>query len=312
MFRKYWIGLLAIMGALQVQAATYPSVYGPLLPSLDYSSGDSFLKSATSNTFYSVTPFAEGPCSTDPIEVIGTTLRVSGGEMVCTSSYLLIGTFNSYNSKVDVSGEGALLQSDRIYMEGRGSRLIVQDGAAVRSMSSVSVYGDSTLGIVYPDLRNGISVFGAGSLLDIPGNLSLWSPDSPGQPGDPFDQPREIPTFLSVNNGGTVRVGGEISVANGSYISLGAGGRLTVVSDFDASMNGFNYQSGGALSVEGQLSGLSLVQAGSRVEAPSILGDLTVHGTLSPGNSPGDSVISGGLVVAEDGTLEMELGGYAL
>lgn len=199
-------------------------------------------------------------------------MLVSAGGKVFTSSVAAIGGLSSYFSELTVTGAGSLLEANGVYMEGRGSRLLIQSGGVVRSTSSLGLYGDSTEGIVYPDLINSISITGNGSLLDIAGNLSLWSPDSPGGPGLPFDLPREIPTYLTVSGGGTVAVGGTLSVANGSWLSLGSGGRL---------------------------------------EVANFIGDLTVHGTLAPGNSPGDSIVDGGLTLAPDGTLEMELGGYA-
>ncbi len=95
-------------------------------------------------------------------------------------------------------------------------------------------------------------------------------------------------------------------------VNLNDGGRLEIGTDFNASMTGFNYNSGSELSVEGQLSGLSNLEAGRRLETPDLLGDLTVHGIFAPGTSPADSIVDGDLTIASDGTLEMELGGYAL
>ena len=160
------------------------------------------------------------------------------------------------------------LQARDVIMYNRGNSLQVRAGGFVQC-TNMSLYGESTLGIAYPNLMNTVSVSGNGSLLQVVGNLSLWSPDAPGQSGDPFDIPREIPTSMSISSGGRVVVGGEVSVENGSWISLGVGGRL---------------------------------------ETPMVKGDLTVRGTFAPGPNPGDSVVDGTLTVAEDGTLEMELG----
>jgi len=162
------------------------------------------------------------------------------------------------------------LQARDVILYNRGNSLQVRAGGFVQC-TNMSLYGESTQGVAYPNLMNTVSVSGTGSFLNVVEDLSLWSPDAPGQPGDPFDIPREIPTSMSISAGGRVVVGGEVSVENGSWISLGVGGRL---------------------------------------ETPMVMGNLIVRGTFAPGLSPGDSVVDGGLTVAGDGTLEMELGGY--
>ncbi len=73
-----------------------------------------------------------------------------------------------------------------------------------------------------------------------------------------------------------------------------------------------HFNEGSELSVEGQLSGLSNLESGRRLETPDLLGNLTVHGIFAPGTSPADSIVDGDLTIASDGTLEMELAGYVL
>jgi hypothetical protein len=68
--------------------------------------------------------------------------------------------------------------------------------------------------------------------------------------------------------------------------------------------------SGGTLSVGGTLSNFSLLASSCRLEAADLAGDLTVHGTFAPGQSPADTMLDGAFVLASDGTLEMELAGY--
>ena len=63
-------------------------------------------------------------------------------------------------------------------------------------------------------------------------------------------------------------------------------------------MDGFNFNSGSALAVKGQLSGLSTLEADRRLETADVLGDMTVLGTYAPGNSPADSILNGALTLA--------------
>ncbi|MDF7825018.1 SUMF1/EgtB/PvdO family nonheme iron enzyme [Pontiellaceae bacterium B12227] len=115
---------------------------------------------------------------------------------------------------------------------------------------------------------------------------------------------------MSISGGAEVSVIGGISILNRSTLRLGSEGTLTVGSDFNASMAGFYWNSGSTLAVEGQLSGLPVLGVGKHLETPNVLGDLTVHGTFAPGNSPANSIVDGAFTNASDGTLEMELGGY--
>jgi hypothetical protein len=90
------------------------------------------------------------------------------------------------------------------------------------------------------------------------------------------------------------------------FLDLNEEGKLTIGADFDAAMDGFNYNVGSTLAVEGQLTGLPTLEADRRLEAASVLGDMTVHGTFAPGNNPADSVLDGTLTMGTNGVLEME------
>ncbi len=196
-----------------------------------------------------------------------------------------------------------------------GNRLFIRNGGHVRCLGSMYANGTVSTGVDYGWLYSYASISGNESLLEIGGDLRLSSSDLPGRyPLDPDDPWKAwgVPCHLEISGGAEVSVGGDISIINRSTLRLNSGGKLTVGSDFDASMTGFNYGEGSTLSMKGQLSGLSTLTAGQRLETPDLLGDLTVHGTFAPGNSPADSIVDGGLTIAADGMLEMELGGYAL
>ncbi len=190
-----------------------------------------------------------------------------------------------------------------------GNRLLIRNGGTVRCLGSMYVNGTVSTGVNYDWLYSYASISGAESTLDIGGDLRLYSSDLSGRTPGTWD-PWGVPCHMEISDGATVSVGGTVSIQNASTLNLGSGGTLSVGSDFNASMAGFSYGSGSTLSVAGQLSGLSTLASGRRFEAVDVLGDLTVHGTFAPGNSPGDSVVNGSLTLAADGTLEMEMEGY--
>ena len=213
-------------------------------------------------------------------------------------------TITDPGSELEVSR--IVVNSDHSY----GNRLYIKNGAYVRSLGSMYVSGTSSSGLPYGWLYSYASITGDGSLLDIGGDLSLWSYDLPGY--SEIGVGWGVPCSVTISGGAEVSVAGDISIRNTRKLILGSGGKLTVGSDFNTSMNGFSYSSGSTLTVAGQLSGLSALESGRRLEAVNILGDITVHGTFAPGNSPANSVLDGILTVATDGTLEMELGGHLL
>jgi hypothetical protein len=229
-------------------------------------------------------------------------LNVAGTLEVATA--LIIGDY-CYDTRAEVLGSG-LVEADSIYLGSggsRGCRLAIIDGGIVRT-SSFSISGDQTEGVAYNSLQNYVTVSGEGSRLEVAGQLNIRSPDVPGQPGDSFDIPREIPAYLSVVDGAEVETG-SLSIKNGSWLSVGAGSKLTIHSDYDASAGRVFLSEDGTLSVDGELSGLSMVEAGRRIEAASVLGNLNVDGVLSINNSDGVGVVQGDLVISELGTLEL-------
>ncbi|MDF7805821.1 PEP-CTERM sorting domain-containing protein [Pontiellaceae bacterium B12219] len=184
-----------------------------------------------------------------------------------------------------------------------GSEFCIKDGGVV-STSTFWIYGEKTYGIPYSFLRNSVTVSGTGAKLNISGQLDIWSPYAPGQPGDSFHIPREIPALLSVLNGGEVSVG-SLSIINGNWLNIGSGGKLTIHSDYDASDGHVNLLADGTLAIDGELSGISMVEAGRRIEAASILGNINVDGVLNITDADGAGAIQGDLVISEEGTLEL-------
>jgi hypothetical protein len=232
----------------------------------------------------------------------GNELNVAGTLEVATA--LIIGN-DCYDTRAEVLGTG-LIDADSIYLGSgsvRGCSLIILGGGVVQA-SSFNISGDQTEGVAYPHLQNYVSVSGQGSRLEVSGQLNIWSPDAPGQPGDSYDIPRELPAYLVVENGAEVEVD-SLSIANGSWLSIGSGGKLSIHSDYDASDGHIHQMADGTLSIGGELSGLSTVEAGQRIEAASVLGNLNVDGVLSIGNDNSAGSIQGNLVISESGTLEL-------
>ncbi len=231
----------------------------------------------------------------------GNSIVVSNGAQV-VSTGSLIGGERSFDNHVTVTGPNSEwnMSSGLIVGDGSGGNsLIIEDGGYVESSSAH--IGKSSSNVWQAD-ANQVVVSGEGSTWNNTGKVTIGNTLS-----------TVIGNRLDVGNGGTVRAGGGVVLVSSlDTLNLNSGGRLEIGTDFNASMTGFNYNSGGELSVEGQLSGLSNLESGRRLETPDLLGDLTVHGIFAPGTSPADSLVDGALTIAADGTLEMELGGYAL
>lgn len=114
--------------------------------------------------------------------------------------------------------------------------------------------------------------------------------------------------FVRIYDGGELTAHSVTINGSGNSLQLNDGGTLKILSDFDASMDGFSFNSNSTLSVAGTLSGLSVLKSTQRLETPNLLGDIEIHGTFAPGNSVADSLVDGNMFLAADGILEMELG----
>jgi len=234
----------------------------------------------------------------------------SGNELIISdkgrveSSYGYVATFsgggggygeaNSTNNRVIVSDRGSVWKvSNNFEMgsQGDNNELIVSGGGRVEDMN----------GYVGTHIRasgNSAIVTGSGSVWS---NLNVLVVGTAGNAGN----------SASVTNGGTISAQ-SLTVFTGNSFNLQSDGTLVLFGDFDANQSGnFNF-TGGTLSVISNLTGLSVLGAGCRLEAVAITGDLTVHGTFAPGFSPADSTVDGVLVLESDGTLEIELAGYLL
>jgi len=217
----------------------------------------------------------------------------NGGEVRSSTGY--IGYLSgSDNNSVTVGGAGSLWTNSSVLYIGRAgsdNSLIISNGGEVRSRSGHVGFIVAT--------NNFVTVSGADSKWNNTYALSVGNNSS------------GVGNFVTVSNGGMVSAASVTIYANNSF-NLQGGGTLSVSNDFNANQAGdFNWN-GGTLEVGGQLTGISMLAANQRLAATDLSGDLTVHGTFAPGNSPADSLLDGALVLESDGTLEMELAGYLL
>ncbi|MCF7848391.1 MAG: PEP-CTERM sorting domain-containing protein [Kiritimatiellales bacterium] len=225
----------------------------------------------------------------------GNSLAVQGGGLLATGEMYL--------------GEGPGSDANRAEVQGAGSTLNVYDGGLfvghvgknntleiLDGGRGVSLFG--VIGEYASSSNNTVTVAGAGSVWHNTGTLQVGAVDNAGN-------------TLAVTNGGTVSATG-VTVNSNNSVHVQAGGSLLLNGDFNASQGGTFDLSGGTLAVTGQLSGLSVLSAGSRLETPDVLGDLTVLGTFAPGKSPADSLLNGELNLASNAVLEMEIGGLIL
>lgn len=201
-----------------------------------------------------------------------------------------IGYHTGYNNSASISGSGSVWNTGGITIGllGNDNSLDISTGAVVNSgNAAIGVWGSP-----YTAKNNQVYVSGKDAVWNISGSLTIG-----------------LYNRLIISSGGEVNVAKGISPSLGS-VSIG-GGRLAIGADFNASMGVVSFGAGSTLSVAGQLSGMPSLEAGRRLETSNILGDIAVHGTFAPGNSPAESSVHGGLTIAADGTLEMDLGGYA-
>lgn len=273
----------------------------------------------------------------------GVDIALSGSSILNAGASTL-GYLSDHRSWVQVAGVGSLWSSEGelvVGEYGNGNQLDILYGGAVASAAGhvgrhssnnwVVVAGPGAewinkgeLGVGASGSENKLRIYG-GMVSNATGRVgqhavandnSVWVAGD----GSTWNNAETLVIGHEENSGNSVVVsyGGEVIAQNGleikgvgNELSLD-GGRLTVGVNFDASIDGFHYESGSTLAVQGQVSGLPVLEAGRRLETPHVLGDFEVQGVFAPGMSPADSVVDGSFFVAENGALEMELGGYVL
>lgn len=233
--------------------------------------------------------------------VTNTSATVGQGRAYTSYSWGSSSAGSGNDNKVVVDGEGSTWNNSGNILLGNnnanGNSISISNGGVVTGGSLEIGKGSYSSGLARAD-NNIVSVSGSGSLMDITGSITIGNAYAQGN-------------TLSVGDGGTVSAG-SLSIATGNSVTLDQGGRLLLTGDFNSAQPGLLSANGGVLSVEGMVSGFTNLNANVRLETANLNGPLTVHGIFAPGNSPADSIVNGALTIANDGTLEMELGGHVL
>ncbi|MDF7806676.1 autotransporter domain-containing protein [Pontiellaceae bacterium B12219] len=156
------------------------------------------------------------------------------------------GTWNEAGSTLSVGNSSS------------GNELLIAQGGQVTAL-------DFNLGTGSNSTDNTVNVSGSGSLLTVQDRLTIGSLLSSNQ-------------SITVESGGKMVVGGDLQIYAGSSLDLGSEGWLTVSNDFDASVAGFDFQSGASLEAMGELTGMSgLVESNRSVylTGPSAVWDVS-------------------------------------
>ncbi len=124
---------------------------------------------------------------------------------------------------------------------GSGNQLVVgDDGMVDTPVVNVGVQSISS--------SNTVTVSGSGALLESPELYIGGSSAGTGGTGN----------RVEVENGGTVAAI-DLNIYSGNSFDLNDGGRLFVNTNFNASMSGFNFNTGGTLEVGGELTGMGSI-----------------------------------------------------
>ena len=127
----------------------------------------------------------------------------------------------------------------------------------------------------YEWLYSYVSINGAGSVLDIGGDLTLWSYDKPHRNvTSPEDLWADwgVPCRMEISGDAEVSVSGDIAIISRSYMSISSGGHLSVGSDLTSSEGALNIAPNGLLEMQ-----LGEHTSGTRL---SVTGDSYLDGTL--------------------------------
>lgn len=157
--------------------------------------------------------------------------------------------------------------------------LVVDDGIA--ASSGVNLTGNTAALSISPGSNQTINDFTgvAGSQVNVDGNLSFGTANSTS-----FDGSMQGNGDITKQGNGTITMNGNSNSYNG---------QMTVTS--------------GTLDIEGQIGGNLIISAGSSLIGNGKVGNLTVNGTISPGNSIGVLTINGNYTQTANSTYVVEI-----
>ncbi len=209
-------------------------------------------------------------------------LRIADGALLVTGGSLIIGDGKTAdNNTMTVSNAGSYVEYDVfVGSVGEGNQLRLVDGSTLDSLNGF-------VGVTNLADDNLIYVSG-GSTWTNYGGLYIGNVDNTGN------------GITVTNGGGIVTYDGLQIDGTGNTFNLERGGSLTVQTNFDASITGFNFNEGGALYVGGMLTG-----ATSEIEGERTLGLVGFNGWW---NQAGSNVVVGG--ASSGNTLDVSDGGW--
>lgn len=173
-------------------------------------------------------------------------LEVLDGAEVNVDGSLWVGVYDSATGNTMRVSGSSVVASNAVVVgyAGTGNRLQLLDGAALTSR-------DGLVGANTNADNNVVLVSGTGSVWTNTGALFIGSEGNSGN-------------MVSVTNHGAVLVYEGLDIAGTNSFNLDKDGQLSVLSDFDASMDGFNFNEGGSLYVGGTLTGMTNMIDGGR------------------------------------------------
>jgi len=239
-------------------------------------SSNSVLVTGTGSVWSNTADLYLGSAVYTGYESRGNSLVIRGGGQVFNQQGLL-GTYYGTNSSVLVTGAGSVWNNSgslTIGTQSAGDSLVISGGGKV--LSSSGVIGFATLGVSADS--NTVLVSDAGSVWSNQVNLFVGRSDGYKQ------TPAGRGNSLVISNGGMVVVASNMIVASGNSVVLNHG----------------NLAVGAGLVVT---NGAILKGSGT------IYANLTLAGTLAPGNSPGGLTNFGSLTLQSSAVLDYKLGG---
>ncbi len=218
------------------------------------------------------------------VESSGNALIVTNGAQVTANSMGIGINQSATGNSVLVSGANLILDSDLVVGDaGSHNQMDVINGGRVVSY-------DGRVGARDSAMTNVVSISGTHSEWQSYGDLYIGTASNTGN------------RVVVSDEGKVVLSGGLFVEGTGNEFDLNDQGQLTVYSDFDASMAGFNFNEGGRLYVGGSLTGMTNAIDGGRT--------LGITGSTGQWNRSGTNIVVGG--TSSGNTLYIEDGGQVM
>ncbi|HEX7341341.1 MAG TPA: autotransporter domain-containing protein [Rhodanobacteraceae bacterium] len=208
------------------------------------------------------------------------------------------------SNSIIVSGAGSSLSIDASSTGGGSGVLQLGVGDSLNQLTTVTVSDGATL-----TATDGIEVGSRGNMI-IGGNDGSGNTMAPGAVNTPSLQldASQMSSTLIFNHSASTEENKYVFAA-----SISGSGGIEVMSGFteltgnSSSYTGHVGVGGGTLSVNGSLGGDIDVLPGARLQGTGTVNNVTVGGTLAPGNSPGTLHVNGNLVMQTGSVYEAQI-----